>query len=153
MNMNNKEKIARARELAHEFKIQGYHCSESIIRAVPEALGIKLSDDVIKAACGFFGGGGGTGGRCGVIESCLILISSLYGRLDSETSDQDIRVLSLELMKRFTDKFGTMNCCEIKPKEVAKYGAEYGCMRIYEEGAELVTKLLLDADEILTKTR
>ena len=150
--MNKEEKIARARELAHNYKLQGYHCSESIIRAVPEAIGLKLSDDVVKAACGFFGGGGGTGGRCGVIESCLIIISMLYGRLDSETSDQDIRVLSLELMQRFTKHFGTKQCCEIKPKEIANFGEEYGCMRIYEEGAELVTKLLLEADEILAKS-
>lgn len=148
--MTREEKIARAREIAHNYKLQGYHCSESIIRAVPEALGLNLSDDIIKAACGFFAGGGGTGGRCGVIESCLIIISTIYGRLDSETSDQDIRDLALELMKRFKEKFGTINCCEIKPKEVAKYGGEYGCMRIYEEGAQLVTELLLDADEILT---
>ena len=149
--MDKKERIARARELAHNYKLQGYHCSESIIRAVPQALDIEISEDVVKAACGFFGGGGGTGGRCGVIESCLIIISMIYGRLDSTTSDQDIRDLALELMKRFKEKFGSINCGEIKPKEVAKFGEEFGCMRIYEEGAELVTTLLLEADEILQK--
>lgn len=149
--MSNEEKIKKARELAHEYKLQGYHCSESIIRAVPEALGIKLTDETIKAATAFFGGGGGTGGRCGVIESCLIIISILYGRLESQISDECIRILAAELMIRFKKHFGTFQCCEIKPKEVAKYGEEYGCMRTYEEGAELVAQLLLDAPKLLAK--
>lgn len=75
--MNNKERIDKARELAKSYKLQGYHCSESIIRAVPKALDMEISDDVIKAACGFFRGGGGTCDRCGVIECGLMLISML----------------------------------------------------------------------------
>lgn len=147
--MTNEEKIEKAASLAHEYKLQGYHCSESIIRAVPQALGIELSDDVIKAATAFFGGGGGTRGRCGVIESCLIICSMLYGRLDAVTDDQPLRDLATELMKRFNAKFGSINCATIKAGEVEKYGEEYGCMRIYEEGARLVTELLLDADKII----
>ena len=149
--MDNIEKVQKAGELAQKYKKEGYHCSESIIRAVPEALGIKISDETIKAACGFFGGGGGTGDRCGVIESTFMLISILYGRMDANVSDQDIRDLAAELNKRFTEHFGSIYCRDIKPKEVEKYGADFGCMRVYEEGAKLVAQLLLDADKILGK--
>lgn len=149
--MSREETIKNVKELAKAYKLQGYHCSEAIIRAVPQVLDIKLSDDVIKAACSFFGGGGGTKDRCGIIESCLIMISMLYGRMDASASDQDMRDLSEELMRRFNEKFGTIYCKDIKPKEVEKFGEDFGCQRTYMEGAALVTELLLDAEDILKK--
>jgi len=140
-----------ASTLACQYKTEGYHCSESIIRAVPKALGIEISDDTVKAACAFFGGGGGTMDRCGIFESCLILISVLYGRMDPSSSVADIEILAAELNKRFKETFGTIYCREIKPAEVEKYGKAFGCRRVYEEGAALVAALLLDAEEILEK--
>lgn len=68
MGIPNKEEIiARASKLAVEYKHQGFHCSESMIRAIPEALGLTIDMNVTRAACGFFGGGGGKGGRCGIV--------------------------------------------------------------------------------------
>jgi len=145
-------RIEMAVKLAREYKFQGYHCSEATIRAVPKALGIEISEDVIKASCAFFGGGGSTGGRCGVIESCLVIISMLYGRLDSEQSDYEVKVLAAELMKRYKAKFGSLNCCDIKPNEVKKFGEDFGCQRVYEEGAKLASQLLIDAPRILSET-
>ena len=149
--MERQEKLEKVKQLAREYKQMGYHCSEATIRAVPAVLGIDISEDVVKAATSFFGGGGGTKDRCGIIESCLIIISMLYGRLDPETSDQDIRDLSEELMKRYQEKFSSIYCRDIKPPEVEKFGEDFGCQRVYEEGAALVTELLLDANEILKK--
>ena len=145
------ERIIKARKLAEQYKLQKYHCSESIIRAVPEALGFEVSDDVIKAACAFFAGGGGTKGRCGVFESCMMLMSLLYGRMTPAESDNDLRILSEELVKRFTEKFGSLNCADIKPAEIERYGEDFSCMRIYRDGAELVAQLLIDAPELLNK--
>jgi len=116
---------------------------------VPKALGLDVSDDIIKAGCAFFGGGGGTGGRCGVIESGIILSSVLYGRIDTSVSEFDVKVVVTELLRRFKAKMGTHRCIEIKPKEVARFGADFGCRRVYEEGAALVAGLLLDAPRLI----
>ena len=149
--LTKEEAMAKAASLAHDYKLQGYHCSESAVRAVPEALGLKLSDDTVKAATGFFGGGGGMRDRCGIVEIGLMLISLEFGRLDPKPSDQDIRDMAAELFARFEKKFGSIYCRDVKPPEVERFGEEYGCMRIYEEGSALLTELMLDADKILGK--
>ena len=139
-----KEKGRAAAALATGYKSQKYHCSEAVIRAVPEALGLGLPADVMKAAHGFFGGGGGTRGRCGVMEAGIMLISWLFGRLEPQQDDQCIRDLCAELKRRFEENFGSTECCDIKPKETAAYGDEYGCSRVYAEGAAIITGLLAE---------
>lgn len=150
-NLNKAELIARAGQLAVSYKRMGYHCSESMIRAVPEALGLNVPADMIRCACAFFGGGGGTGGRCGIMETGIMLISYLYGRMHPMQSVDHIRTLVRELTDRFEKQIGHIDCRDIKPGEVARFGAVIGCEDVYRRGAELLTELLLETDEILRK--
>jgi C_GCAxxG_C_C family probable redox protein len=147
MNDSQKAIISQAVELAGEYKLQGFHCSESVIRACAEAIGIHLSDDVLRAACGFRGGGGGYMDRCGVIEAGCMLISSLYGRLTPDQPDWDYSYLICVLHDRFKEHFESLYCRDIMPAESKKGGPV--CIRVYTEGAEIVTRLLLEAREIL----
>lgn len=151
-NLKPEDIAARAGELAVKYKRSGFHCSESMIRAIPEALGITIPSDVIRSACGFFGGGGGTGDRCGIIEVGIMLISYLYGRMHPLQSEQQIRILTGQLIQRFTDEIGGLYCRDIKPVEVSKYGTAIGCEDVYRRGASVVALLLLNADEILTNS-
>lgn len=151
MNYQNREEILRkAEELAVAYKKMGYHCSESVIRAVPEALGSSLPPDVIRCACGFMGGGGGTFGRCGVVEAGIMLISWLYGRVSSLQSEQNMKVLVPALIRAYEQEMGSVQCADIKFPEVEKYGPIVGCEHIYRRGASVVTRILLDADRILS---
>ena len=120
-----------------------------MVRAIPEALGLTVDADVIRSACGFFGGGGGTGGRCGIIEVGIILISLLYGRMHPLQSEQAARTLVSTLIDRFEKEFGSTLCSEIKPAAIQKFGPVIGCEENYIKGASLVTRLLLEADDIL----
>ena len=42
-----------ASSLAAEYRLKGYHCSESIIRSINEVFDLKMSEDVLRCACGF----------------------------------------------------------------------------------------------------
>lgn len=151
-NLDREKLIAEAGRLAVEYKRMGYHCPESVIRAVPEALGIAISPDVIRSACGFFGGGGGTGDRCGIIEAGIMIISYLYARMHPLQSEQDVRTLVSKWITLFREEIGAINCREIKPPEVKKYGAAVGCEDVYRRGASLLARFLLDADTLLRQT-
>ena len=149
-DLNREEIIRKAGELAVKYKKMGYHCSESVIRAVPEALGISLPSDVVRCGCGFMGGGGGTLGRCGVVEVGIMLISWLYGRIYPLQSEQNMKVLVPALIHAYENEMGSIQCSEIKFPEVEKYGPVIGCEHIYRRGASVVARVLLDADRILS---
>ena len=147
MDAIKKAKTDKAAALAREYKLSGYHCSESTIRACSEAMGFRPSDDVLRAACGFRGGGGGYLDRCGVVEAGCMLVSYLYGRLSPDQADWDYSYLICVLQDRFKEHFGSIHCRDLLPAERKKEGP--ACMRVFVEGADLVAKLLLDAQEIL----
>jgi len=146
MNENTKKNLC---ESVKNLKHEGYHCSEAMIREVPKTIGMEVSDEIVKAACGFFGGGGGIKDRCGIFEVALMLISLKYGRVDASTSDQAVRDMALELENRFFEKFGSLYCRDIKSNEVAEFGETFGCERVYQEGACLIAELFEDADKIV----
>ena len=150
-NLDPEKIINEAGRLAVEYKRKGFHCPEATIRAVPEALEIPLSADVIRSACGFFGGGGGTGDRCGIVEAGIMLISFLYARMHPLQSEQNVRTLVSRWIDEFRKEVGFIHCRDIKPPEVEKYSAAVGCEDIYRRGAMTLTRLILEADSILAQ--
>ena|GEM_PF-364104 len=141
------EKVLLAAERAQAYKLRGYHCSESIMRACAEALDVRLSDDLLRASCGFRGGGGGYMDRCGVLEAGCMLIGYLYGRLTPEQADWGYSYLVCVLHDRFKEHFGSIYCRDVMPPERAKDAPV--CIRVYAEGAEVVMRLLLEAQQLL----
>lgn len=132
-------KAASAAARCEAYRKLGYHCSESVIRACSDALGLDLSPDVLRCACGFRGGGGGAGGRCGVIEAGIMLLSHQYGRdrPDAPCEGYSARVRSL--IRQFERTFGSTECRDLNPAELAAAG---DCGRIFRQGAELVCRCL-----------
>ena len=144
--------VDRVKKLSKEYKLKGYHCSESIIRSINDAFELNMSDDLLRSVCGFRGGGGGYRDRCGIIESGMMLISYIYGRDNPEEEVWKYSYLIRVLHERFKEHFGTIYCRDIyfKQKEM---NVPINCLDVIVDGSEIIAILLNEADELLDNAK
>ncbi len=94
-------------------KNAGYHCSETLIRAVwPYLLpGRELSDDVLRVVMPLRGGmAGTTGSHCGGLTIGIAMAGALYARLDPSGDACLATSVARGYWQHFLDEFGTSNC-------------------------------------------
>ena len=98
------------RTKSEEMFSQGYNCAESIIASACAG----CSPDAVKAA-GAFGGGMGCQKTCGALAGAVCAI----GIMTVETRHKESKI-ARSLIKKFTlqfeEKFGSCNCCDLRPK-------------------------------------
>ncbi|NLV51475.1 MAG: C_GCAxxG_C_C family protein [Clostridiales bacterium] len=142
------ERIQIAGQKCDEYRACGYRCSESLIRGCADAMGIKLSDEVLRATGGFSGGGGGAHEACGLLEAGVALISLLYGRSDTSADDNGCYYLIRIYHEKFRRVFGTVRCAELRPAYYYLKGF-YDCAPNFSKAAMLLAEILVDADKLI----
>lgn len=142
------ERIQIAGQKCDEYRTLGYRCSESMIRGCADAMGIVLSDDVLRATGGFSGGGGGARESCGLLEAGVALISLLYGRIDNKVDDNGCYYLIRIFHEKFRREFGTVRCREIRPEYYYLKGF-YDCAPNFSKAAKILTGILVDAEKLI----
>ena len=121
------ELMEKAYRLGYEFEKTYRGCSQCIIAAVQDTLGIR-DDGVFRAAAGLSAGGGLTGmGDCGAYAGGVMVLSQLCGRERSKFDDPGgIRYRALDLAKKLLDEFvrdyGTIICRDI---QIVKFGRPF----------------------------
>ncbi len=104
------------RQRATDLFINRFHCSQAVLAAGQEKVGIV--DEAVVKALGLFGGGiAGSGRVCGVLSGCVALVSSLYSR-GNLNGKEDPRMWRLghELIAKFeelTKEHGGTDCRDI----------------------------------------
>ena len=97
---------------AQQLLAQGYHCSEAVLKAVCQELGIE--NELIPRIAGALGGGmAGTGEVCGAVSSALMCISIKHGREEPSQSDDEAYVLARRFLRRFRNEMGSIRCREL----------------------------------------
>ena len=104
-------KNSQASKTAFEYHKSGFHCAESVSKAIMEVYGSNISHDIPKVATAFGGGLGRTKQDiCGGLAGAIIAVGFLYGRSEPGAEWTDASDLAAELRKRFVQKHGTTNC-------------------------------------------
>ncbi len=103
--------FAKAVEECEAFRLQGYSCAESVLRALLNAFSLKVSDQFYKGVFAF-AGGAVNDGRCGALEAGLAVLSLLYskGRMESSYSLKEYSCMMHDIFKRIN---GSYLCSEI----------------------------------------
>ncbi len=103
------------RDAGLEFHDQGYNCCQSVMRALAEQSGLELGNANIGYG---FGAGMQMQSVCGALTGALMSIGgACFDPEQPNPGRPDSKELTLEMEKRFEERFGTLMCSDI----VAKY--------------------------------
>ena len=107
--MEQKEILA---EKAVSFFRAGFICSESVLMAIQDYMGLEKNP---KIAMGFGAGIGRRGSLCGAITGGVLAINLKYGRQKLEEDDIKEKAFSkaLEFYNKFEEKIGSAVCYDI----------------------------------------
>lgn len=119
-----------ARNAAGQYFKDGYNCSEAILRAGSNLLGIQLDEQALRMATGFGGGFGHAGCVCGALASSIMLIGLLKGRSVATENLEEAYILSNEFHNRFQERFGATCCRVLNPHEFESREHMVNCVKI-----------------------
>lgn len=127
--------------LAKDFYMQGYSCSESIIKAA-SVKGI-VHEDLIKIATAF-SGGMSSGCLCGAVAGAQIVLSSLKGRTSNSNDSSECRALAKEFIDEFKAK-NKFTCCKVLTRNLESGSPERkaNCARLVEDAAGILDELVV----------
>ncbi len=143
----NADQIARRSE---ELFRTGLCCSESVLQALAEGLGIQ-SELIPKIATGLCGGISRSGNICGAVSAGVLGISLRYGRTQSGQSPEETIKHVRAFLKAFEERFGTTNCerlmgCRLDTPEGQRFFKEHNlrekCAVYTREAARLASQVI-----------
>ncbi|MEM3395298.1 MAG: C-GCAxxG-C-C family protein [Nitrososphaerota archaeon] len=157
--------IDKVERLAAEYEMKYHGCSQCVVAAIQEGLGLS-NKSAFKAATGLAGGVARMGETCGALLGGIISIGIIFGRdmlEDSTTSIgyQKTMQLSSQLCNEFINEFGTTRCRDIQMKlfgrsfnlndpeqrrEFVLAGAYNinGCPSVVRKAARIATKIIIE---------
>lgn len=155
--------VTKIKETAYEHERVYHGCSQCVLSALQDHLGLG-SRDSFKAATALAGGIARMGETCGALVGGIMGISLAFGRdrlEDSATSPGYARAMELggELCQRFEKEFGSTQCREIQRalfgrgfdlrdpverEEFRKAGGYEKCPYVAGKAAELAAAVILE---------
>jgi len=109
IDLKAKEKVVVS---AKSYAARGFLCSESVLLAISDWLGIK-NELIPRIATGFGAGIGGCGLVCGAINGGITALGLKFGRNDVKKRVANPYWFGRELLERFEKEFGHITCLEL----------------------------------------
>lgn len=146
--------MASAKEKAMQYFKDGYNCSQSVVLAFSDKLGVD-AETALKLSSSFGGGMGRLREVCGAVTGMFIVVGILYGY--SDPNDQVAKAAHYELIQKLAKEFKDANhsiiCRELlglpegpdNPTPSARtkqYYAERPCEELVGMAAEIVEKYM-----------
>lgn len=129
---------------AFDYFQSGFHCAESISKAIVELHGKGSDNEVQRFTAGFMGGIGGTHEDvCGALTGGVVAIGCLHGRTEPYQDIQVVRKLAAEFKGRFIKEFGSSNC-QVILEGLDERGDDFDCKRLTAVAAGLLSELLTE---------
>lgn len=144
------EKSVKARELF----LKGYNCSQSVLGAFCEDLGLDLKTAILISSS-FGGGMGGLRETCGALSGAFMVIGLKHGYFtpDNPTDKAELYKKVRLVAEAFKEKYNTILCRELLEAQkltvktepsirTEKYYKERPCAVFVENAAEILEDIL-----------
>ncbi len=96
------------KELAKNYFLSGYSCSEAVVQAAADKG--YISQEALAIATSF-SGGMGVRCLCGAVAGSQMVIGAMFGK-NSERDGKKARALAKEFSEKFAQKY-KVNCCKV----------------------------------------
>ncbi len=163
MDESRAQLVAKIGEAAYVYERTYHGCSQCVLAAIQERLGLG-NQESFKAATALAGGIARMGSTCGALVGGLMGVGLAFGRgslEDSVASPGYARAMELagELCRRFEKEFGSTTCRDIQrslfgrsfdmrdPQERAEFrkaGGYEKCPHVARRAAELGAEVILE---------
>jgi C_GCAxxG_C_C family probable redox protein len=135
------------REKAFQNFISGYHCAESIARAIIESQSDAFDPETIKAASAFQGGiGRCKQDACGALTGGVVALGVLKGRTEPGQDISEAVVMANRFRIKFIERFGSTNCAVLL-KTVVDPNPEYTCKHLTRDAAGLLAEVIIEGSK------
>jgi len=134
-----------------EFHKKDCNCSEALLHGFREQLPFPLSDETMRIATCFGGGGAGKAGFCGAFTGAVMVLSLLAGRNGPEGNREPGYTYAQELNNRFVAQFGDNTCKALQIYEYKSPQQKENCGRIIRETGDLLAKFLAEKNLLPAK--
>lgn len=122
----------------------GCNCAEAVLHAFRDEFPFELSDDTMKIATCFGGGGVGKSGFCGAFTGATMVLSLLAGRSGPDGSREPAYTYAQELGQRFVARFGDNSCKVLQIHEYGTPEQKGHCGEILVATGELLSEFLAE---------
>lgn len=125
---------------ATEYFMQGYSCSESIVKA---AIDKGLVGENVLPLASPFSGGLSSGCLCGAVEGMQLVFGAMFGRDDKERNGMAARKLAKKSIEMFKEK-NKYTCCKALTAgyDMASPERKQHCVTMVETCAEIIEELI-----------
>ncbi|AQM59016.1 C-GCAxxG-C-C family (seleno)protein [Clostridium baratii] len=124
------------------------NCAECILYAANEEYNLWLSKESLKIMSAF-GGGMGIGSVCGAATGALAVIGIMFTN-DRGHESPIVRQLSVEFMERFNEKFGSLDCRDIKINQIP---GEKTCTDMIRTSANILEEIIRERKDYIKYNR
>lgn len=129
-----KEKV---HELYYDYNV---NCARTTLKLLAETFDIQLEKQTYNAAIGMHGAGK-FGAQCGLVEGGLIFLG-IY--LEGKLSDNEISTICYSFAQKFTERFGSLTCDELRPDGFNDDDPPHLCEEITGEAIEFIIGFVED---------
>lgn len=125
------------KEKAINYYLNGYSCSESIVRA---AIDEGLCPQELLPCATTFSGGMSSGCACGAVTGAQIVLGYNFGRENVKGNEVTARQKAAELVEEFR-KRNKVTCCKILSKGIEPQHKKAHCSKFVGDSAEILEAL------------